>query len=420
MVDIDTHQVIDMIFSRELTDVVKWLKTYPNIQIVSRDGSITYKNAIYLAHPKAVQISDRFHLLKNLTTYCKEYLNKILKPKIVINKNNFAEFDKSKYCIDINKELTRNERALKALNMINSGFTKTEICKNLKMNIRTLNKIINLKLNDINYYGESKLTLKQQERLKNKQDLINQVREMKNNYSSVSKIARELNLDRRTITKYLDETTTGINGNLGSKRKSTLDPYLSLINQMVDLSATSTRILEKIKNNGYTGSSSNLRHYISKRKKLLSDNYKNNSYDKTQHMLIDRNLLIKMIFSSIEKVKELTPSILNKVYEKFPKYKEIIDIVSDFRTLLKNKCSNELDEWIAKASKLNIKQLNSFINGIKRDIDSVKNAIIYDYNNGLAEGSVNKLKVIKRIMYGRCSFELLRSKVLNLDYIKFN
>ena len=53
-------------------------------------------------------------------------------------------------------------------------------------------------------------------------------------------------------------------------------------------------------------------------------------------------------------------------------------------------------------------------------IDAVKNAIIYDYNNGLAEGSVNKLKVIKRIMYGRCSFALLRSKILNLEYLKFN
>ncbi|WP_140395239.1 transposase, partial [Clostridium saccharobutylicum] len=184
MVDIDTHQVIDMIFSRELNDVVEWLKTYQNLKIVSRDGSITYKNAISLAHLKAIQISDRFHLLKNLTTYCKEYLNKIFKSKIVIEKNTFDKFNKNKFCADKNKEMTKNERALKALNMINSGFTKTAICQSLKMNIRTLNKIINLKQNDINYYGKNKLTLKQQQRFKNKQELINTVREMKNNYSS--------------------------------------------------------------------------------------------------------------------------------------------------------------------------------------------------------------------------------------------
>ena len=87
MIDIDTHRVIDMIFSRELNDVTKWLKTYPNMQIVSRDGSITYNKAIALSHPKAIQISDRFHLLKNLTTYCKDYLTKFFKSQVVIDKD---------------------------------------------------------------------------------------------------------------------------------------------------------------------------------------------------------------------------------------------------------------------------------------------------------------------------------------------
>ena len=52
------------------------------------------------------------------------------------------------------------------------------------------------------------------------------------------------------------------------------------------------------------------------------------------------------------------------------------------------------------------------MNGIRQDIVAVKNGIAMQYNNGLAEGSVNKLKVIKRIMYGRNSFELLKAKVL--------
>ena len=61
------------------------------------------------------------------------------------------------------------------------------------------------------------------------------------------------------------------------------------------------------------------------------------------------------------------------------------------------------------------KKLNSFVNGINRDIDAVKNSITYPYSNGLAEGSVNKIKVIKRIMYGRCKFATLRLKVLLLE-----
>ncbi|MFI3200809.1 MAG: transposase [Eubacteriales bacterium] len=59
--------------------------------------------------------------------------------------------------------------------------------------------------------------------------------------------------------------------------------------------------------------------------------------------------------------------------------------------------------------------VTSFVNGIRNDIDAVKNAIELTYNNGLAEGSVNKIKVIKRIMHGRNSFSLLKGKVLRLE-----
>lgn len=50
--------------------------------------------------------------------------------------------------------------------------------------------------------------------------------------------------------------------------------------------------------------------------------------------------------------------------------------------------------------------------------NSIINAIMLDYNNGLAEGSVNKLKTIKRIMYGRNNFQLLRSNVIKLENLK--
>ncbi len=40
MVDIDTHRVVDLLASREVEDVAEWLRSYPNIRIVSRDGSV--------------------------------------------------------------------------------------------------------------------------------------------------------------------------------------------------------------------------------------------------------------------------------------------------------------------------------------------------------------------------------------------
>ena len=84
MVDIDSHRIVDMIPTRNYEEVKTWLLTYPNIVIVTRDGSLTYRNAIKDALPNAAQVSDRFHLLKNLTTYVREYLKKELGARIKI------------------------------------------------------------------------------------------------------------------------------------------------------------------------------------------------------------------------------------------------------------------------------------------------------------------------------------------------
>ena len=80
-----------------------------------------------------------------------------------------------------------------------------------------------------------------------------------------------------------------------------------------------------------------------------------------------------------------------------------------------SKKPEELETWMDKTEKLHVPELDAFLNGLRLDMTAVKNAIALDYNNGLAEGSVNKIKVIKRIMFGRCGDDLLRAKVLRLE-----
>ena len=84
MVDLESRKLIDMIESREQNDVEKWLMSYPNIKIVSRDGSRTYANAITAAHPNAIHISDRFHLVKNLNDYARLALQKLFQGRVAI------------------------------------------------------------------------------------------------------------------------------------------------------------------------------------------------------------------------------------------------------------------------------------------------------------------------------------------------
>lgn len=97
MIDIETHKIIDLLESREEKDVEEWLRTYPNLEIISRDGGIMYKSASDKVHPNATQVSDRFHVLKNLTDYAKETIKRLFKKQIKIeDENSSKEISKPK------------------------------------------------------------------------------------------------------------------------------------------------------------------------------------------------------------------------------------------------------------------------------------------------------------------------------------
>ena len=74
MVELESHRIIDMIPSREAIDVSRWLAAFPNIQVISRDGTSTYSSAATDSHPEAVQVSDRFHLIKGLSEAINKYI----------------------------------------------------------------------------------------------------------------------------------------------------------------------------------------------------------------------------------------------------------------------------------------------------------------------------------------------------------
>lgn len=96
----------------------------------------------------------------------------------------------------------------------------------------------------------------------------------------------------------------------------------------------------------------------------------------------------------------------------YPLLDELYSAIQEFYKIIYSKRDDRIEEWLIKLEQFNIPELQTYVNGVRNDLNAVKNGIKYEYNNGLAEGSVNKIKVIKRIMYGRNSFELLKAKVL--------
>ena len=69
---------------------------------------------------------------------------------------------------------------------------------------------------------------------------------------------------------------------------------------------------------------------------------------------------------------------------------------------------SSLMDGCAQARESGIKELNSFVNGIERDYEAVRAGLTFHWSQGPVEGTVNKIKTHKRLMYGRASFPLLR------------
>jgi len=90
----------------------------------------------------------------------------------------------------------------------------------------------------------------------------------------------------------------------------------------------------------------------------------------------------------------------------------LYQLVQEFRQLVRHRPGGELDRWLARARASGIRELVRFSNGIERDLDAVTADLTLEYSNGQLEGQINRVKNLKRQMYGRAGFSLLRLRIL--------
>jgi len=364
MVNIDTGQIIDMIESREKDEVAKWLATYPRINVVSRDGSQQYAAAIRQAHPDATQVSDRFHILQNLTDSAKQHISKV---------------------VAANFRIPAGEGA----GSVGGGYWDKP-----------------------GFDGSDLPAREHTAATEKKRALVGKVRSLAAQGLSMEDIAKEAGISSKTAKRYLDVDFNPANGCFGTKKPSKLKPYTGKIDAMLMERRKFAEIESAIRADGYDGAVSTIRMYATRQRRIIRDS---NIEALANTELIERKWVTRLLYQPIEKVKGITEGQVERVVREYPVIGILYNIVQSFKAIVLAKRVDEIDAWIETAAQCGIAEIDSFVNGISADLDAVKNAIRYEYNNGLAEGSINKLKLIKRIMYGRCSFKLLRSKTLQRE-----
>jgi len=411
MADLDTHRVVDLIPSRETADVAVWLKEYPNLVLVSRDGSTTYANAISIAHPNAYQVSDKFHLIKNLIERATQYFQKIFKGRITIPATSKTLDQK-----EVIRNGTVKEKIFLVKKLHSEGKTNAEIHAIAGIGLRTISKYIELTEDQIPEGRKTVREKEHEEAIKKVQAKANWVRELHASGLSKYAIVKETGFTSGTVTGYLSPDFTPASGHYGKLREGKLAPYRNIVLHMRSEEVTYEKIYEHIRQLGYNGSVATLREFVTKEKRIAADLQKGNGVQAVE--LIERKWMIQLLYRPLEKVKGISKEQYEAVIQAYPEAAAVYRIIEQFKTAINKKETKYLFAWMDEVRTLSITEFDSFLNGLERDMEAVKNAVIFDCNNGLAEGCVNKLKVIKRIMYGKCSFELLRKKVIGWDQWK--
>lgn len=413
MVDLDSHRIIDIIDSRETKQVENWLLAYLNLEVISRDGAQAYASAASRSHPEALQVSDRFHLLKNLSDSIEKYLYRLLPSRLSIPTGK-----QSPECQALYDTRNRGERIRFAQKKRSQGTTVNDIALLLHSSTSTILKYLAIPKDQIPESRENARERQYIRSMKNKQGKMEEVRTLYVQGHAFDEITRLTGHTSLTVKNYLKEDYPVTNGHYDQRRPGKLAPYEKVVIQMRSQGITYREIHECICRQGYTGTITSLRVFMQKERTHQKSISENRS---AAVEYIPRKCLCQLLYHKLEDVKGMTQDQYEEALKKYSIFGQVYSLLKEFHRNVFSKHDEELDTWINSAEKLQIEELNSYINGLKNDISAVKNSIKYPYNNGLAEGSVNKIKLIKRVIYGRNSFLLLKAKLLlNEFYYQIN
>jgi transposase len=109
---------------------------------------------------------------------------------------------------------------------------------------------------------------------------------------------------------------------------------------------------------------------------------------------------------------EAEQRVLQQLFEICPDAQQAFGLTERFLQLVRERQPQGLDAWLEDAAATGLPEFRSFATGLQRDKAAIVAAVSLPYSNGQSEGQITKLKLLKRSMYGRASFELLRRRVL--------
>jgi transposase len=221
-------------------------------------------------------------------------------------------------------------------------------------------------------------------------------------------IAPLVGLSERTIYRWLTQDDAP-SWHRHTRSSSVVDPYQAyLLKRWQEGYRKGSVLCRELKAQGYRGSERAVYRYLTYLQTQLSQE------DWTQAMLpaLSRKRVTWLLVKSPSDLDEQEQQELLTLRQASITADMAYHLIQAFRQMVRERQGDRLDQWLKAVNESTLPELQIFAAGIQRDYTAVQAGLTLPYSNGLLEGHVNRLKLIKRSMYGRAKFDLLRLRVL--------
>lgn len=374
--DLERRCPIDLLPERSADALCDWLKEHPEVEIISRDRGDDYIRGATAGAPQALQVADRWHLLRNLRDALKGTLDR-----------HHAEVSAAA------REATVQAQSQALAEAIANPPSEPAP-------------------------ASPRLSRRSQQRAHRRARRVQryeQVHELHRQGLSQRTIAKRLGIHRATVERLLQATTFPERASRPCPRH--LDRFADYLKQRwAEGCHNAARLFLELKERGFNGSCYTVRRYLARWRKANRPVGKGESASGALPRVIERPSSSRVSWLLLKADAEVTAEeqlFLQRLRERCPALQFATEVAREFATMVKERKEEAWEGWLAKATAPNgSKELRGFAEGLKKDEVAVRAALRLEWSNGQVEGQVNRLKMIKRQMFGRAKFDLLRQRVL--------
>jgi transposase len=368
IVDLERHEPIEVFAGREASAVTAWMRAHRSIEIVARDRAGAYSEAVDIALPAARQVCDRWHLLCNLRDNVERLLCRL-------------------------------------------GPQLREAAQQVEVGDVTLGRQRVLSRDSL--WSWQRLS---DQRRATRLALYERVMALRAQGSTMKGIALELSIDHRTVRNFV---TAGAFPERAPRARgpTLLDTHLSYIEERIAQGCRFPELIwQELKQRGYTGSRATVKNCVIRlsfpvgKAPLFQPPVCTMPCPSARRVF---GWLVGWRKLAVEEPKSADHERFVQALCKIePVVGEVRSLAREFLGLMHRRSPRQFDRWLKRLSRCDAVEMRRFAQSLCADLAAVRAAFKLPWSNGQTEGHVNRLKFLKRQMYGRASIELLRLRVM--------